>query len=97
MTSYNAQTLKNFVDFDDMFKGIDSEYFTPCDIADVVFEKILSKGDQARIDDVVEWCETGKYFRNRSFLNVQAHAFACENKIPLPTIYDSDDVSDIED
>ena len=101
MTSNNTfqtpQTLRNFDDFNNMFKGIDSDYFTPCQIATVVLEKVEIKGDQARIDDVVEWCDNQIYFKIRDTIDERALAYAHEHRLSLPDVYnDFEDDNDFE-
>ena len=96
-TPQTSQTLINFDDFNNMFKGIDSDYFTPCQIATVVLEKVKIKRDQARIDDVVKWYDNQIYFKIRNTIDEQALAYACEHRLSLPNVnndFESDDDSD---
>ena len=103
-STLSPETLRNFDDFKNMFKGIESDYFTPCDIASAVLEKIKRMGDQARIDDAVEWFDNQIYFEIRDTIDEQALAYASEHKLSLSddsddfdVFDDSDEVSDIED
>ena len=94
-STLSPETLRNFDDFMNMFKGIESDYFTPCDIASAVLEKIKRMGDQARIDDAVEWFDNQIYFEIRDTVDERALAYAHEHRLSLSD--DSDEVSDIED
>ena len=91
-STLSPETLRNFDDFKNMFKGIDSDYFTPCDVASAVLEKISRMGDQTRTDDAVEWFDNQIYFEIRDTVDEQALAYAREHRLSL-----SDEVSDIED
>ena len=57
MTSNNAQTLRNFDDFKNMFKGIDCYNCVPGDVAHRVLLKVKLEHDQSRYDDVCMWVE----------------------------------------
>ena len=71
MTSNNAssETLRNFDDFNNMFKGIDRDDYTPDDIASIVFEKVRLEHDQSRLDDVLEWFEGNHFYKIRDWVN----------------------------
>ena len=106
-STLSPETLKNFDDFKNMFKGIDSDYFTPCDIAITVLEKIRHMGNQVRIDDAVEWFDNQLYFEIRDTVDERKLAYVHEHRLSPTNRFsgsdsDSDDwdnneVSDIED
>ena len=90
MTSNNAssETLRNFDDFNNMFKGIDRDDRTPEDIASKVLEKVRRKRNQSRLDDVAEWFDEGHYYKIRSWVSETAQNWDSDG---------SDEVGDIED
>ena len=59
---FSKRTLKNFEDFNNMFREIDREDFTPCDIADMVCEKVRLERKKYRLYDMCMWSEEGEYF-----------------------------------
>ena len=74
MTSNNIfqtfETLKNFDDFNNMFKGIDRVDRHLGDTAQMVFEKVKLERNQSRLNDVFRWienCECYKIKRNIDF------------------------------
>ena len=71
MSSNNMspETAKNFDDFNNMFKGIDRDDYTPDDIASIVFEKVRLEHDQSRLDDVLEWFEGNHFYKIRDWVN----------------------------
>ena len=71
MSSNNMspETAKNFDDFNNMFKGIDRDDYTPDDIASIVFEKVRLERNQSRLDDMVEWFDEGHYYKIRVWVN----------------------------
>ena len=91
MTSNDAfqtpETLRNFDDFKNMFKGIDREDRTPDDVALKILEKVKLEYNQSRLDDVVEWFDEGHYYEIRSHVDELAEYLDD----------DESDVSDIED
>ena len=50
----SPETLNNFDDFNNMFKGIDRDDYTPNDIASIVFEKVRHERNPSRLDDAIE-------------------------------------------
>ena len=103
-STLSPETLRNFDDFKNMFKGIDSDYFTPCDIALTVVEKIRRMGNQVSINDAIEWFDNQIYFEIRDTVDERKLAYAHEHRLS-PTVGsdnsdvfdDTDEVSDIED
>ena len=83
-STVSPKTLRNFKDFNIIFRRADDEFFTPCSIADTVVDLIKSEGDDARISDVVVWFEYQVYFQIRHTVDVQKVLFA--NKNCLPTL-----------
>ena len=91
MTSNNAQTLRNFDDFNNMFKGIDRASRLPGDTARMVSNKVELEWDVSRGRDMVKWISGREYFKIKRNVDFSAD----EEDIQ----YDSDfyEVSDIED
>ena len=94
MTSNNAQTpetLRNFDDFNNMFKGIDRASRSPGDTARMVSNKVELEWDVSRGRDMVKWISGREYFKIKRNVDFSAD----EEDIQ----YDSDfyEVSDIED
>ena len=95
-STLSPETLRNFDDFKNMFKGIDSDYFTPCDIAFAVLEKIKRMRNQTRTDDAVEWFDNQIYLEIRDTVDEQAVVYAREAGYPveIDIYYESDSESD---
>lgn len=68
MTSNNAyqtsETLKNFKDFDNMYKEADRPHRPPNAAAWIVRAIVRDAGDQSRFDDMLEWF-TKRYFHKK--------------------------------
>ena len=68
MTSNNAQTsqtpetLRNFDDFNNMFKGIDHNNCVPGDVAHKILLKVKLEHSQSRYNDVCMWIESSHFF-----------------------------------
>ena len=100
--SISPETAKNFDDFNNMFKGIDRDDYTPDDIADLVFEKVRLERNQSRLNDALEWIDEGHFYKIRDWVDEAAHEFRYANPSNniSPQVWNSDDeseVSDIED
>ena len=93
MSSNNvsSETARNFDDFNNMFKGIDRDDYTPDDIASIVFEKVRLEHNQSRLDDVLEWFEENHFYKIRDWVNEVAH----ESR--FPQVWGSDDESEVSD
>ena len=94
MTSNNAQTpetLRNFDDFNNMFKGIDRASRLPGDTARMVSNKVELEWDVSRGRDMAKWISGLEYSKIKRNVDFSAD----EEDIQ----YDSDfyEVSDIED
>ena len=101
MDSKSPETLNNFDDFNNMFKGIDRDDYTPDHTASIVFRKVELERNPSRLDDAVEWLDEGHFYKIRCTLNESAHEFRFRNPMnsASPRFYNSDEseVSDIED
>ena len=71
----SPETAKNFDDFNNMFKGIDRDDYTPDDIADLVFEKVRLERNQSRLNDALEWIDEGHFYKIRDWVDEAAHEF----------------------
>ena len=92
----SPETLNNFDDFDNMFKGIDRDDYTPNYIASIVLKKVELERNPSRLDDAVEWFDEGYFYKIRDWVDVSA----CKSNMSAyeldMLVYDSE-VSDIED
>ena len=65
MTSNDAfqtpQTLRNFDDFNNMFKGIAHNNCVPGDVAHKILLKVKLEHNQSRYDDVCMWIESSHF------------------------------------
>ena len=59
----NAKTLKNFKDFDNMFREMDLTNCGPRDIAFKVYIEVSLERDQSRHFDVCSWIEGDEYLK----------------------------------
>ena len=73
--SISPETAKNFDDFNNMFKGIDRDDYTPDDIASIVFEKVRLERNQSRLNDALEWIDEGHFYKIRDWVDEAAHEF----------------------
>ena len=73
--SISPETAKNFDDFNNMFKGIDRDDYTPDDIASIVFEKVRLERNQSRLDDMLEWFDESRFYKIRDWVDEAAHEF----------------------
>ena len=96
MTSNNTfqtpQTLRNFDDFNNMFKGIDRASRPPSDTARMVLNKVELEWSPSRSSDMDKWFRGLEY--SKIIRNVD---FSADEEEDIQ--YDSDfyEVSDIED
>ena len=102
--SKSPETLSNFDDFNNMFKGIDCSNCVPGDVAHKVFEKVKREHNQSRFNDVCEWIEGCHFYRIKRNVSLSACVPEIDNHssasaIVIGPYYDSDEseVSDIED
>ena len=93
----SPETFNNFNDFNNMFKGIDSDCYTPDQIATIIVRKIELKGNQARLDDAIRWFDDSYFHKIRHTMDEAAHERAYDLGLSPPEAYDSEGVSDIED
>ena len=97
----SPETANNFDDFNNMFKGIDRNDYTPDEIASIVLRKVELEHNPSRLDDAVEWFESCHFYKIRDWVDESAHEFRFENPTNniSPHFYDSDEseVGDIED
>ena len=96
----SPETANNFDDFNNMFKGIDRDDYTPDEIAVIVLEKVRRERNPSRLDDAVEWFDGSHFYKIRNWIDESAHEFRFENPTnnTSPRSYDDEsEVSDIED
>ena len=77
---------RNFIDFDNMFRGIDCKDFTANYIAALVIDAVRLECNPSRLNDVYIWFGEEQHYQNRS--TVQTHS---------SNIIDESNVGDIED
>lgn len=70
---YSDRTLKNFDNFNNMFKGIDDPAHTPHDIAWCVLEKINRNGCEEEIEDADLWHKEGYFLKVRDWVDEELH------------------------
>ena len=90
----SPETANNFDDFNNMFKGIDRDDYTPDDIASIVLEKVRLERNQSRLDDANEWFEESHFYKIRDWVDVAAHKARHANP---SNSWDDNEVDDIED
>ena len=52
-STISFETFKNFKDFNNMFRRMDDNFFTPCDIASVVVDMVRLERDEAKADGMI--------------------------------------------
>ena len=77
---------RNFIDFDNMFMGIDCKDSTAGYIAVLVIDKVRLECNPSRLNDVYIWFSEEQYYENRCV--IQTHS---------SNIIDDSNVGDIED
>ena len=65
----SPETANNFDDFNNMFKWIDRDDYTPDHIAFLVLKKVERERSQSRLDDAVEWFDEGYYYKIRNWVD----------------------------
>ena len=83
LNNISPETLNNFDDFNNMFKGIDRRDRTPDSVAQIIFEKVRLEHNPSRLDDAVAWFD-------------ESHFYKIRHTVDISGVSDSG-VSDIED
>ena len=82
----SSKASQNFIDFNNMFDGIDSEGFSPANIAIQVLDKVRLECNPSRSNDINTWFDNNHYPQDGKYI-IQT----------LDYEDDSDSVGDIED
>ena len=86
-STVSSETLRNFKDFNNMFRRMDCDFFTPCDTADVVVVEVDQEKNEVRSDDVLEWRYGDIFFQIRHMANIRkidyARSYGLELQPPL--------------
>ena len=83
-STISFETFKNFKDFNNMFRRMDDNFFTPCDIASVVVDMVRLERDEAKADDVIEWYDNQIYFQIRCTIDMQKLNYANDHGLQPP-------------
>ena len=88
----SSTASKNFIDFNNMFKAIDSENFTSTYIAILVIDKIKLERDPFRLNDVNVWFDEGHYPQHKEY-----RIWTSDDNDAESDVSDVSDISDISD
>ena len=98
---YGPKTLKNFDDFNNMFRRMDRPHRTPDDTAQIVFETVNREHNRSKSLDAFIWLDSNYFFKIRRTINpryvVEAYDSGVGNSEDEFDDEFEDDVSDIED